>query len=673
MPSTNNDGGYGPEDRNERSEERFRLLVESVKDYAIFMLDQEGRVATWNSGAERIKGYAASEIVGEHFSKFYPTEAIQAGWPQHELRVAAREGRFEDEGWRVRKDGSRFWANVVITALRDERGQLQGFAKVTRDLTQRRLHEESLRQSEERFRLLVEGVSDYALFVLDLEGKVATWNAGAERIEGYSAYEIIGQHFSTFYPQDRVEMGWPKRELEVAAQEGRYEEEGWRVRKDGSRFWANVVITALRDGAGQLRGFAKLVRDLSERKRAQALEQDANHREALLEAERNARIAAQHAAEIKDQFLATVSHELRTPLNAILGWTQILRNTGNVKTEDIARGIDVIDRNARAQVRLIEDLLDFSRIMGGRLRLDVQPVSLIDVVDRAIESVEPAAHAKSLRLEKILDPIEGVVSGDPTRLQQVVWNILSNAVKFTPKGGKIQVLLQRVNSHIELSVTDTGIGIAPSFLPHVFERFSQQHSAANRPYGGLGLGLAIAKQLVEAHGGSIRVKSAGEGTGASFIVNLPLTLLDVSKDADRTHPTSETPEDERSLPSLAGLHAMVVDDEADALELVARVLRNQGAIVATAASGEEALALLDAAKPDVIITDIGMPGMDGYQLMRKIRAQEGANRIPAIALTAFARTEDRKRAILAGFQSYIAKPFDMAELVIIIAGLLQRT
>ena len=278
------------EESRRQTEERFRLLVEAVSDYAIFMLDSNGYVLTWNTGAQRIKGYRPEEIIGQHFSRFYPADAIQAGWPEHELQVAAEQGRFEDEGWRIRKDGSKFWANVVITALRDEDGRLRGFGKITRDLTERREYEESLRQSEEHFRLLVEGISDYAMFMLDSNGYVLTWNAGARRIKGYPAREIIGQHFSRFYPADARQAGWPEHELQVAAEQGRFEDEGWRIRKDGSRFWANVVLTALRDEEGRLRGFAKLTRDLSERKRIEALEADTAQREELLEAERSARI-----------------------------------------------------------------------------------------------------------------------------------------------------------------------------------------------------------------------------------------------------------------------------------------------------------------------------------------------------------------------------------------------
>ena len=659
-----------------QTEERFRLLVETVSDYAIFMLDSEGYVLTWNLGAQRIKGYLAEEIIGQHFSRFYPAGAIGRGWPQHELRVAAEQGRFEDEGWRIRKDGSKFWANVVITALRDEDGRLRGFTKITRDLTERRAHEESLRQSEERFRLLVDGLGDYAIFMLDANGYVLTWNTGAQRINGYSDKEIIAQHFSRFYPPDAIQGGWPEHELQVATEQGRFEDEGWRVRKDGSKFWANVVITALRDEDGRLRGFAKLTRDLSERRCIEALQADTAQREELLEAERRARIQAQRLARMKDEFVSTLSHELRTPLHAILGWAQILRKREALKTDDMQRGMEAIERNARAQVQLIDELLDLSRIMSGRIRLDVQRLMLAGVIEGALESAEPAARAKQISLEKILDPRAGPVSGEPARLQQVVWNLLGNAIKFTPKGGRVQVLLERVDSHLELSVSDTGIGIPADFLPHVFDHFSQRDGSTTRSYAGLGLGLAISKQLVELHGGTLRAKSPGEGQGATFIVSLPLTIIRLEdEEPGRSHPTYPSATGvEALLPGLASVRVLVVDDELDARELMQRVLEEQGATVTAAASGEEALLILETSEPDILLSDIGMPGMDGYQLIRRIRASEAkGGRLPAVALTAFARPEDRKKVILAGYQSHLAKPFDIAELVIVVAGLLGRT
>lgn len=656
------------------SEERFRLLVDCVRDYAIFMLDAEGHVLTWNAGAERFKGYRAEEIIGRHFSRFYPPEALARGLPERELEVAQRVGTYEDEGWRVRKDGSLFWANVVITAMRDDNGKLVGFAKVTRDLTRRRSHEEALRQSEERFRLLVEGVADYAIFMLDVNGRIATWNVGAQRIKGYEPDEIIGQHFSVFYPQEARDSRWPEHELNVAAETGNFVDTGWRVRKDGTTFWANVTITALRDEGGRLIGFAKLTRDLTESKRVEAIENASEEREEILNAERSARMAAQRATRIKDEFLATLSHELRTPLSAILGWTQILASGQAISESDQRRGIEVIARNARAQVRLIDDLLDLNRIMTGKIRLDLQQISMREVAQAALDSAAPAAAAKDISLHCVLDSTPMPVNGDSGRLQQVVWNLLTNAIKFTSKGGQIQVLLHRVDSHIELSVADSGIGIPASFISQVFDRFRQRDSSTTRAHGGLGLGLAICKQLVELHGGTIRVASPGEGKGSTFCVDLPISMMAGVEEGEGDPPMVESNEVAMvALPRLSGIHAVVVDDEADALEILERVLTGQGATVTSFGSAEEALTAIKTSRPTVIVSDIGMPGMDGYQMIRSLRASESkGDRIPALALTAFARADDRKRSLSAGFQAHLAKPFDTAELALQVANLVGR-
>jgi PAS domain S-box-containing protein len=659
-----------------QSEERFRLLVASVRDYAIFMLDPSGHILTWNAGAERFKGYRAEEIIGQHFSRFYPPEALAIGLPAHELQVASATGVFEDEGWRVRKDGSLFWANVVITAIRTAQGELIGFAKVTRDLTQRRGHEEDLRRSEERFRLLVEGVREYALFMLDPNGKVSSWNAGAQRIKGYTADEIIGKHFSVFYPESVRESGWPEHELRQAAAEGSFVDTGWRLRKDGTTFWANVTLTALRDDAGQLLGYAKLTRDLTEAKRVEVVEATNLRHEEMLDAERAARMNAQRAARVKDEFLATLSHELRTPLSAILGWTQVLLRGATPKgPEEQRRAIEVIDRNARAQVQLIDDLLDLSRIMTGKLRLDLHQVAFSSVVEAAVDSARPAAEAKGIRLKAILSSGKDIINADSGRLQQVVWNLLTNAIKFTPKGGQVQVVLQRVNSHLELSVSDTGIGISSSYLPHVFDRFSQKDSSSTRAFGGLGLGLAICKQLVELHGGVITATSQGEGSGATFSVQLPLSITHLDEQgAPRSHPTADTQSGEMlSLPRLDNVHVFAVEDEPDARDLLRTVLEDQGAKVTSFASADDALAALKMSKPTVLVCDIGLPKTDGYQLIRKLRAEEPrGGRIPALALTAFARAEDRKRCLLAGYQAHLAKPFDVGELILVVADLVGR-
>jgi PAS domain S-box-containing protein len=662
-------------DELRQGEARFRLLVESVRDYAIFMLDPTGNVLTWNAGAERFKGYKADEIIGQHFSRFYPPEALERGLPAHELEVATEAGVFEDEGWRVRKDGSLFWANVVITALRNAEGALLGFAKVTRDLTQRRAHEEELRRSEERFRLLIEGVRDYAIFMLDANGRVATWNVGAQRIKGYTASEVIGQHFSIFYPDEARESGWPEHELQVAGEKGSFVDTGWRLRKDGTTFWANVTITTLRDHNGHLLGYAKLTRDLTESKRVEAMESANQQRDEMLDAERSARMAAQRATRVKDEFLATLSHELRTPLSAILGWTQVLLRGESPKGPDEQkRAIEVIDRNARAQIQLIDDLLDLSRIMTGKIRLDLHQISFAGVVEAAVDSATPTADAKGIRLKAILGATQDVVSADGARLQQVVWNLLTNAIKFTPKGGQVQVLLQRVNSHLELNVSDTGIGIPASYLPHVFDRFSQKDSSTTRAFGGLGLGLAICKQLVELHGGMIRAASQGEGMGATFSVQLPLSIVHLQDEKTRIHPTTEAERAEiLALPRLEGVHVFVVDDEPDARDLLRTVLQDQGGKVTCFDSAQDALAALKTIKPTVLVCDVGMPKMDGYQLIRALRAEESrSERIPAVALTAFARAEDRKRCLAAGFQAHLAKPFDVGELILVIADLVGR-
>jgi PAS domain S-box-containing protein len=401
----------------------------------------------------------------------------------------------------------------------------------------------------------------------------------------------------------------------------------------------------------------------------EGLQKASEEREQLLEAERVARSEAERVSVMKDEFLATLSHELRTPLNAILGWSQILAR-GKVNATDLEQGLEVIQRNARAQAQLIEDLLDMSRIISGKVRLDVQWTDLASVVDSAVDSVRPSADAKGIRLRKILDPLAGPVSGDPTRLQQVVWNLLSNAVKFTPKGGKVDVLLQRVNSHLEITVHDTGMGIKAEFLPVVFERFRQADSSTTRAYGGLGLGLSIVKNLVELHGGTIRVMSEGEGTGATFVVSLP--LAPVRRGHNREHPTSPmAPTLNCDDLSLAGVKVLVVDDEPDAQAMIKRMLVQCRAEVATAGTADEGLQLLRHYQPDVLVSDIGMPTKDGYQFIRDVRSlpsREGG-KTPAIALTAFARSEDRTRAMIAGYQIHISKPIEPAELVATIGSL----
>jgi PAS domain S-box-containing protein len=534
--------------------ELHRLLVESVQDYAIFALDPQGYILSWNAGAERFKGYTADEIIGKHFSIFYPRDLVAEGFPEFELRTAANTGRFEDEGWRLRKDGSRFWANVVITALRSKTGELLGFGKVTRDLTERREAEEALRISEERFRLLVEGVKDYAIFMLDPEGKVTTWNEGAERINGYRANEIIGQHFSRFYPTQDVLAHKPERELEIAKRTGKYEEEGWRVRKDGTTFWSAVLITALRNKAGELVGFGKVTRDLTERRAAEQRALEAAQRVAAEEAARQtaelrekelsdlaAQLRAQteelevrrHEAETsrqraddanraKSQFLAAMSHELRTPLNAIGGYAELLRMglSGPVSPQQVEQ-LDRIKRSQEHLLGIINDILNFSKAEAGQVTYELGPVSMKDVVESVGQMILPQAKLKGVQLEfGRCDP--GVRAyADRSKVEQVVLNLLSNAVKFTPHGGTITLACDgSVPDHVTITVKDTGCGIPQDFLEKIFEPFVQVGRTLKANREGAGLGLAISRDLARGMGGDLNVSSTLD-VGSTFTVTLP--------------------------------------------------------------------------------------------------------------------------------------------------------
>jgi signal transduction histidine kinase/ActR/RegA family two-component response regulator len=394
-------------------------------------------------------------------------------------------------------------------------------------------------------------------------------------------------------------------------------------------------------------------------------------RERLLLLERAARSEAETASRLKDEFLATVSHELRTPLTAVLGWIHILRG-GRLDKEAAARALETVERNARSQNQLIEDLLDVSRIITGKLRLDIRPVDPASVIESAIEAVLPAAEAKGIQVSKVLDSEVNSISGDPARLQQVVWNLLSNAIKFTPRDGHVGVRLERVDSHIEISVSDSGDGIKSEFLPYVFERFRQEDGTTARRYGGLGLGLAIVRHLVELHGGTVHAESPGEGQGAVFTVTLPLLpIYQREVELMREHPTASSERPPVEYPdNLAGMEILVVDDEADTLELIRVLLGQCGAEVTTASSAAEALSLLERIRPDVIISDIGMPSEDGFEFIRRVRQlpPERGGKIPAVALTAYARAEDRLRVLRSGYQMHVSKPVELAELVAVVAN-----
>jgi PAS domain S-box-containing protein len=441
------------------------------------------------------------------------------------------------------------------------------------------------------------------------------------------------------------------------------------VRPDGVTVWVATRGRLQRDQTGQVIRMLGVIQDITRRKEAE------QQRVELLEAERAARTEAERANRAKDEFLSIVSHELRTPLNAILGWSQVLHGEPDLSPE-VQEGLAVIERNARAQAQIIEDLLDMSRIISGKVRLEVQRVDLTAVIDAALASMQPATEAKGLRLQKLIDPQAGPVSGDPARLQQVIWNLLSNAIKFTGKGGRVTLTLARVNSHVEIDVTDTGAGITPEFLPYVFDRFRQEENSTQRRHGGLGLGLAIVKHLVELHGGSIDAQSPGTGLGSTFRVLLPLVPVHANPaGGHRRHPVTQHPSDSVwTPPNLQGKKVLVVDDDPDSRQLLKRLLEECRARVTMAGSVAEAVAALDLEHFDVIVSDIGMPVRDGYDFVRELRARsvEQGGRTPAVALTAFARSEDRTKAMLAGFDLHIAKPVEPRELCAAVSRLAIR-
>ncbi|HEX6534851.1 MAG TPA: PAS domain S-box protein [Gemmatimonadaceae bacterium] len=523
----------------------YRLLVERVPDYAIAALDASGNIVSWNAGATRRLGYDPKDAVGRHFSMLYPPEDVAAGVPEATLGAAAREGRVEREGWCVRQGGARFWGAAAITALRDDSGELLGFAAVLRDLTERRRSEAALRETEQRFRLLVHSVRDYGIFMLDPQGYVASWNEGAARIKGYMEHEIIGRHFSVFYPASDVAAGKPKWELEEAVREGRFEDEGWRVRRDGSLFWANVIITPLYE-QGTLVGFAKMTRDLTERRAAHAREVEHARRIAAEEAarvtaegrarelaelaarlrERTAQLArrtreAEAANRAKADFLAAMSHELRTPLNAIGGFAELMAlGLRGPLTELQRQDIERIRRSQRHLLAIINDILNFSRIEAGQLSYDVRPVPMREVLASVVEMLESQAIERGLRLEAEGVPADAVVLADRAKTEQIVLNVLSNALKFTPTGGMVRAACVTASDHVALTISDTGIGIAAEEQQAIFEPFVQVGRSLTRTSQGTGLGLAISRDLARAMGGDLTVESL-KGAGSTFTLRLP--------------------------------------------------------------------------------------------------------------------------------------------------------
>jgi PAS domain S-box-containing protein len=697
-------------------------IIESADD-AIISKTLDGIITSWNPGAERIFGYAANEIIGKSVTILIPPDHVNEE-PEILGRIKSGDRVDHYETVRVRKDGRLLDISLTVSPIRNKEGKIIGASKVARDISERKRTQESLREHAEIIETvnqlgqtlageldlhnLVDAVTQAATEICDARFGAFFYNVANDDGESYMLYALSGVPRSAFahFPMPRntdifspTFKGEGTVRIDDVKQDPRYGRNSpYFGMPEGHLPVTSYMAVPVISRSGEVYGglffghpeagvFTERTSRIIEGLSAQASIAMDNARlfesaeraraEAEVSAEENERLyrQAQESSQLKEEFLATVSHELRNPLNAILGWSRMLRG-GQLPPEGMAKALDTIERNAQAQAQLIDDLLDVSRIITGKLRMDVRPADPNLFIEAAIEAVRPAAEAKGVRLQKIMDTAVVSVPGDPIRLQQVIWNLLSNAIKFTSRGGRVQVRLERVNSHVEIIVSDTGQGIAPEFLPHVFDRFRQADQRTTRQHGGMGLGLAIVKNLVELHGGSVGAASPGTGQGATFTVRLPVVSVYQKEDeTGRVHPTARN-----LLPSvdladrLDGISILVVDDEPDTRDLLKTGLENCGAQVSLASSVAEAFKALKIRIPDVVISDIGMPEKDGYDLIRELRAlpAEKGGKVPAIALTAYARVEDRLRALRSGYQMHVPKPVELAELVAVADSLVKR-
>jgi PAS domain S-box-containing protein len=647
------------------SERLFRLLADSAP-VMVWLSGQDKLCTFFNKKWLDFRGRTMEQELGNNWA-----EGVHPGDLERCLNTygTAFDDRKEFEmEYRLRRhDGMYRWILDRGIPLFSPKDTFTGYIGSCVDITERKQAEEALRVAEEQLRLVTDNMAAaVARCSRDMRYEwvspvYAQWlRREQEDIVGRAIVEIIGMEgYEAIRPHVERALSGAKEEYVAFVN---FEGPGLR--------WIHAVYVPTKDSAGSVNGWVAVVSDITDRRR---LEEE---REELLKREHQARTRAEEVNQLKDEFLATVSHELRTPLSAILGWASLLR-AGGLGEKQSRLAMETIERNAKTQAQLVEDLLDVSRVITGKLRLDVRPVRLPAVVESAIRSVAPAAEAKGVRIQTIIDPNADPVSGDPARLEQVLWNLLSNAIKFTPRGGRVQVRIERINSHIEIIVSDTGQGIRADFLPYVFDRFRQAEGGSRRQHSGLGLGLAIVRHLVELHGGTVRVDSPGEGQGATFTVRLPMMVVHAREDQeDRVHPRAAT---KTALvldraPNLAGIKVLVVDDEPDTRRLLRIVLEQCGAEIRDAGSAEEGLRMAQEWKPSLVVSDIGMPGTDGYDFIQKFRdwEREHGTWVPAVALTAYARAEDRVRALSAGYQIHVAKPIDPVEFALVVAGQVAR-
>jgi PAS domain S-box-containing protein len=679
-------------------------IVQSSDD-AIVSKDLNSIITSWNPAAERMFGYTADEMIGRSIRVIIPDDRQ---YEEDEVIARIRAGEAVDhfETVRKRKNGSLIDISLSISPVRDESGTIVGASKIARDITER-LRARAVEERHRRHaaflsrvtssiatslepRQILAALADVtvpyfadwcSVDVLQESGQIE--RVGQQHVNRDKAVAVteLRQHYenpnASLSPTFVIRTGEPAIVLEMSDALLKQVAAGVPERLRLLRELDPVSYLCLPlKIQGRTIGAVTLARSESGRtfdEEDLRVADDAITRTALAVDNARAYEQLQAANQLKDEFLATLSHELRTPLNAILGYSRMLRS-GALREDRRGQALETVERNATLLTQMVEDVLDVSRIAAGKIRLHIQPVDLGSVLRDAMATVTPAADAKGVRLDSILEPQLGPVSGDPDRLQQVVWNLLSNAVKFTPRGGRVQMRLQHVNSHVEISVSDTGMGIREDFLPHLFERFRQGDSTTTRAHGGLGLGLAIARRIVELHGGRIQAFSPGDGQGSTFRVELPVMIVHAPLDPERrVHPRVEVHRGPLELPTLPELSVLAVDDDADALGLVREILESAGARVRTATSAREALAEIEHAVPDVLVSDLGMPGMDGFALIQRIRQMEGAAReLPAAALTAYARSEDRAKALRLGFEMHLAKPIDPSELIAAVSSLARR-
>jgi PAS domain S-box-containing protein len=626
----------------------------------IFAFDRDCRLIAWNRAMQQICGFSRDEVLGKCVVDVFPF--LRNGEKDDYFSAALAGQELITESHPYAETGvfeSRY------TPLLDEQNNVTGVIAVIGDISVRKQAEEATRRLE----FHVES-SPLAVVEWDTDFRVSRWSASAERLFGWKAEDVLGKHVNEwrFVFTDDVDAVAlvTNRQREGVEVQGITRNRNYT--REGSILYCEWYNSVLRDERGKLVSVLSLVLDVTARQSAE------EERAASLVRERDARQHAEEADRLKDEFLATLSHELRTPLTSILGWASMIRN-GEVEGSNASRAIETIERNARSQARLIDDLLDVSRIITGNLRLDLHPLNLAPIVDTALDALRPTADAKGMKLQTRFVPGQCLVKGDPNRLRQVIWNLLSNAIKFTPRHGSVSIDLTCVESTARLTVSDTGDGISPEFLPYVFDRFRQAEGSISRKQGGLGLGLAVARHLVELHGGTIRAESDGIGKGAVFTVDLP--LAQERRDPARAEERRREVERRRSRMGavrLDGVHVLLVEDDDDSRKLLGTMLKRYGARVTSTKSAAEALAVFEGELPDVLISDIGMPDQDGYELMRKLRAlpPERGGKTPAIALTGYASRKDRERALNTGYQQHMAKPIEQADMIKAIAALVGR-